>query len=98
MEKEFMKPWMKKCNPDLIYRFWVRKGCPGRLSIRRHGVDIVCIKTPHGVLHLKTGPITEPEFNWWKNNRSYEERKRMALEQHCIDMMLYEDFEITPGS
>lgn len=51
IEKEFSKLWMKKCNPDLILRFWRSKGSPGRLLIHRYGLDIQYTNTPFGELH-----------------------------------------------
>lgn len=51
--EEFMKPWMEKCNPQLIIRFWRSKGSPGRLTTTEYGVRIVNILTPFGELRIR---------------------------------------------
>ena len=48
-----MKPWMEKCNPQLIIRFWRSKGSPGRLTTTEYGVRIVNILTPFGELRIR---------------------------------------------
>jgi len=48
--KEFNTPWMSKCNPDLILRFWRHKGSPGTLTIKKYGVHIKYTNTPFGEL------------------------------------------------
>jgi len=56
MRQEFIKPWMTKCNPDLIVRFWESKGCPGEITLIIFGLNITFIKTPLGILrYLKKG-------------------------------------------
>ena len=56
--KEFTKPWMKKCNPDLILRYWRHKGSPGILTINRYGVTLIYTKTIFGELvQMATRPI-----------------------------------------
>jgi len=48
MSEEFIKPWMKKCNTDLIIRFWRYKGSPGRLTFESYGIKFVLVKTAFG--------------------------------------------------
>ncbi len=51
--KEFSKPWMARCNPDLIIRLWRHKGSPGQLNILLHGVRLLFYNTPFGEVCLK---------------------------------------------
>lgn len=49
--KDFFEPWMKKCNPELIVRFWISKGCPGRLVIpSKRGTPLRFWPTPAGTV------------------------------------------------
>lgn len=52
-----MKPWMKKCNPDLILRFWRIKGRPGKLTLEKYGFKQVFINTIVGELCIKHSDI-----------------------------------------
>ena len=62
MKKEFIKPWMKDCNQDLILRFWRSKGSPGKLTIKKYGIRLVFINTMFGELCIKPSNI----FNYVK--------------------------------
>ena len=53
MEKEFMEIWMKKCNPQLILRFWRIKGSPGKLTLKQYGFKQTFINTIVGELCIK---------------------------------------------
>ena len=48
--KLFNRPWMDKCNPDLIYRYWIHKGCPDNLLIRKYGLNILYVPTIFGIV------------------------------------------------
>lgn len=48
MPIEFIRPWMKKCNPDLIIRFWRKLNCPGQLTTNHFGVKITRYNTLFG--------------------------------------------------
>lgn len=48
--KEFIEPWMKECNPQLIIRFWRSKGSPGLLTVRQYGLEICFVNTVFGEL------------------------------------------------
>jgi len=50
VNKEFIVPWMQKCNPDLILRYWRSKGSPGKLTLRRYGITFVYMSTILGEL------------------------------------------------
>jgi len=51
--KEFINPWMKKCNPDLILRLWRYKGSPGRLTLEIQGIEIIYFNSIFGEISLK---------------------------------------------
>ena len=55
---EFCKPWMSKCNPDLIRRFWRSKGSPGKLTLTLYGMLFSYVNTCFGELcvHVKGWP------------------------------------------
>lgn len=46
--KEFVKPWMAKCNSQLILRYWHSKGCPGQATVIMYGVASTHIMIPFG--------------------------------------------------
>ena len=46
--EHFNKPWMDKCNQDLILRFWRKKGSPGTLTIVLHGISVAVVRLPFG--------------------------------------------------
>jgi hypothetical protein len=62
MMEEFIKPWMKRCNPQLILRFWRSKGLPGKLTLKQYGFEQVFTNTPFGEVVYHT---TAPEI--WLN-------------------------------
>jgi hypothetical protein len=51
--KEFIKPYMIKCNPDLILRFWRSRGRPGKLTLVIYGVRLSYVMTIFGELIIK---------------------------------------------
>ena len=51
---EFIKPWMRKCNSDLILRYWRHKSSPGKLTLNRvYGFNLTYINTCLGELCIK---------------------------------------------
>ena len=50
--KEFLKPWMGRCNPHLILRWWRSKGSPGKLTLIYYGVSVVYTQTVFGELSV----------------------------------------------
>lgn len=59
--KNFIKPWMHKCNPELILRFWRHKGSPGYLTMEKYGVYISYVNTPFGELAL-LGDLVQKDY------------------------------------
>ncbi len=47
------KPWMNNINPDLLYRLWEKKGCPGVFVFTVFGIEMTVIDTPGGKLWTK---------------------------------------------
>lgn len=62
MAVEFYQDWMKKCNPDLIVRFWRYKNRPGKLTLKKFGFRQVFINTVVGELCIKGSDIYEQLF------------------------------------
>ena len=55
--KEFMEPWMVRCNQSLILRFWRSKGSPGKLTMEKYGLKVIFIGTVIGELCIKQSDI-----------------------------------------
>lgn len=58
--KEFVEPWMQRCNPDLILRYWRFRGSPGKLTLKvKYGFTVVFMNTVVGELCIKQSDIFE---------------------------------------
>lgn len=57
--EEFNKPWMARCNPDLILRFWRHKGSKGRLVILKYGVLMEFTMHPFGEVCRKLTSLSD---------------------------------------
>ena len=49
----FNKPWMDKINPDLLIRYWRRKGSPEPIRVKKYGVTFILSKTVFGEVARK---------------------------------------------
>jgi hypothetical protein len=45
----FNKPWMDNLDQDLLYRYWMSKGCQGTLKTKAFGLTLYHIPTWAGV-------------------------------------------------
>ena len=59
---EFTRPWMRYINQDLLYRYWVYKGCPGKLTRYTYGVKLVSVGTLFGVLTFRNSNTSKLNY------------------------------------
>lgn len=58
---DFNEPWMDRINPQLLRRYWIKKGMPKPLITEKHGIKIRSYGTPLGILdHIAKQPLFKP--------------------------------------
>ncbi len=54
--------WMDNISPDLLMRFWEKKGMPDTLLVYRYGVRFYFTNTPYGVIIYLGSPWREDQY------------------------------------